>query len=320
MFVNVLVLIVVIAVAVFFGRLTYRAIKAQRLWVKILGGLGAGLLTLVFIGISYGGIRGLRSIYFPGADPAPDLTVDGTPEQIARGEYIANLACVGCHGANGSEQFPFTGGLDLAAQDGFGFAGKMVTANLTPGGKLANYTDGEIFRAIRRGVDKDGRKLALMSFLSFSQLSDDDTKAIVAYLRSLPADPGAGAGGDDLNFLGMVLFGSGLVPATEPIEGVVTAPPAGATAEYGKYVATLGDCRGCHGSDMTGTPASSFGPAIPNPRPFVGTLTIEEFIQTMRTGVRPSGTLFTEAMPWKTASMMTDEDLEALYIYLTTEP
>ncbi|MCU0504030.1 MAG: c-type cytochrome, partial [Anaerolineae bacterium] len=103
-------------------------------------------------------------------------------------------------------------------------------------------------------------------------------------------------------------------PARSP--GVVTAPPAATTAEYGKYVATYGDCRGCHGPDMMGMPATSVGPAVPNPRPIVGTWTQKQFAQTMRTGVRPNGTPFTERMPWQSATKMTDDDLAALYAYL----
>ena len=53
---------------------------------------------------------------------------------------------------------------------------------------------------------------------------------------------------------------------------------------------------------------------------FLGTLTQAEFIQSFRTGIRPDGTPFSDAMPWKSASMMTDDDLAALYIYLTTAP
>ncbi len=320
MFVNLLVLIIVITITVFSIKLTVRAFKAQRLWVKILSGLGAGLLTLVFAAISFLGTKSFFGVYFAGGGDAPNLTVEGTPEQIARGEYIVSLGCVGCHGANGSEVLPLTGGVDMAEEEGFGFAGKLVTANLTPGGDLANYTDGEIFRVIRHSVDKDGHKLAFMSFLSYNQLSDADIEALIAYLRSLPVDPGTGAGGDELNFLGMLMFGSGLVPGAMPVDGVVNAPPAGETPDYGKYVATLGDCRGCHGTDMTGAPASSFAAAVPNPRPFVRSLTLEAFIQTFRTGIRPDGNAFSPAMPWKSASMMTDDDLAALYLYLTIAP
>ena len=325
MFVNLLVLVTVIAIAVFFGRLTYRSVRAQRLGVKIAGGLGAGLLTLVFAGLSFAGARGFIAGYFPGADAAPEFTVEGTPEQIARGEYIVNIACVGCHSAVASNGLPgreppLTGGWNIAEAEGFGFIGSMVTENLTPGGKLAGYTDGEIFRALRSGIDKSGQELGFMPFLPYNQLSDDDLKAIIAYLRSVPAELSTGPTGDKINFLGMVFMGAGLFPEPEPVTGVVTAPPEGVTPEYGKYVATFGECRGCHGADMTGSPATSVSPAIINPRPFIGTLTLEEFMQTMRTGVRPGGAAFTEAMPWQNASRMTDEDLAALYDYLTTAP
>ena len=159
-----------------------------------------------------------------------------------------------------------------------------------------------------------------MPFLPYNQLSDDDLKAIIAYLRSVPAELSTGPTGDKINFLGMVFMGAGLFPEPEPVAGVVTAPPEGVTPEYGKYVATFGECRGCHGADMTGSPATSVSPAIINPRPFISTLTLEEFMQTMRTGVRPGGAAFTEAMPWQNASKMTDEDLAALFAYLTTNP
>lgn len=318
MFVNLLVLLIVLAIAFFFGRLTVRAVKAQRMWVKILGGLGAGLLTLVFAALSFWGVKGMMTVYAPKVEAASDLKVDATPEQVARGEYIVNLGCVGCHGVD--EALPLKGGWNMAADEGFGFMGQATTENLTPGGKLADYTDGEIFRTIRYGVDKDGNLLLMMSSLSYRELSDADIEAVIAYLRSQPAETNDVPTGDKLNFLGMVIMGSGMFPMPAPVPSSIEAPSAGATPEYGKYVATLGDCRGCHGTDMMGTPASSFGPAVPNPRPFVSSLTLDEFIQTMRTGVRPNGTAFSPGMPWQSAAHMTDDDLAALYAYLKAEP
>lgn len=318
MFVNLLVLLIVLAIAFFFGRLTVRAVKAQRMWVKILGGLGAGLLTLVFAALSFWGIKGMMTVYSPKVEAASDLKVDATPEQVARGEYIVNLGCVGCHGVG--EALPLKGGWNMAADEGFGFMGQATTENLTPGGKLADYTDGEIFRTIRYGVDKDGNLLLMMSSLSYRELSDADIEAVIAYLRSQPAETNDVPTGDKLNFLGMVIMGSGMFPMPAPVASSIDAPPAGVTPEYGKYVATFGDCRGCHGADMEGTPASSFGGAVPNPRPFVSSLTLDEFIQTMRTGVRPNGTAFSPGMPWQSAAHMTDDDLAALYAYLKAEP
>lgn len=316
---NLLVLLLIIGLAVLCGWLTWRAVRAQRLWVKILGGLGAGLLTLLLGFVSFLGGKGLIVMARVPA-PVPDITIAGTPEQIARGEYLANVACRDCHGANDGKNMPLSGGLDLTAGEGaddFSFAGSAVAANLTPGGILADRTDGELFRAIRYGYGKDGR-LAMMTGLPYRELSDEDTKAIIAFLRSQEPVTTATNGGDQLNLIGVILiYGEVFFPLPENNDGVITAPPQGRTAEYGKYVATFGECRGCHGPEMTGTEATAISPAIPNPRLFTGAVTLEEFIQTMRTGVRPNGVALADFMPWENASRMTDDDLAALYAYIT---
>jgi cytochrome c553 len=185
---------------------------------------------------------------------------------------------------------------------------------------LADRTDGELFRVIRYGFGKDAL-LGMMSSLPYRELSDEDTHAIIAFLRSQEPVTTATNGGDNINLIAVILFYSEvLFPLDEVTEGVITAPPQGVTEEYGKYVATFGECRGCHGTDMTGAAATVVSPAIPNPRVFVGAITLDEFIQTMRTGVRPSGKAFADLMPWENASRMTDDDLAALYVYLTTTP
>ena len=326
MFVNILILIVLIALVVLFAWLTVRAVRAKRLWIKIAGGIGAGLLTLMFIAVAFMGAKGVAAAYFPGVPAAPTLTAAGTPEQIARGEYLVNLSCIGCHSAVGSDgapsqQQPLSGGTDMTAAEGFGFIGAMVAENLTPGGKLAGYSDGELFRALRHSVNQQGHSLGFMSFLPYAQLSDQDTEAIIAYLRSLPPAQTDGDTGDKLNFVGALMLGAGMFgPQPDRSPGVVTAPAEAATAEYGKYVATYGDCRGCHGPNMTGMPATSVGPAVPNPRPFVAGWTLDQFTQVMRTGRRPDGSELAVGMPWQNASRMTDEDLAALYAYLKANP
>jgi len=319
---NLLFLVLFSVLTVLFGWLTWRAIRARRLWVKIAGGVGAGVVTLLFAAIALTGGRGVAATYFPGAPAAPNLTVAATPEQIARGEYLVNLSCVGCHSAvgpdgNPTEQQPLTGGWNIAAAEGFGFMGDMIAENLTPGGKLAGYSDGELFRVLRHSVDKGGVKLGFMGFLPYKELSDADTQAIIAYLRSLEPVPTAGVTGDNLNFVGAVLTGSGLFPPSGFGAEMVTAPPAGISVEYGRYVATYGECHGCHGPDASGTEASALGPAIPNPRPLVSTLSQEQFFTMMRSGVKPGGVAFPETMPWRNAAKMTDDDLAALYVYLT---
>ena len=325
MFTNLIILLFVIVLTLFFVWLTYRAVRAKRLWVKIVGGLVAGLITLLFVGIAVAGTRGFMEGFFPGVPDASDLTVAGTSEQIARGEYLVSLSCIGCHGAVGADgnptgERPLSGGWNIAEAEGFGFMGSMVTENLTPGGKLAAYSDGDLFRVLRHSVDQEGHKLGFMDFLPYKELSDADTEAIIAYLRSLEPVATNVETGDKINFMGVVLIGSGMFPPSTPGAETVTAPPEGVTAEYGKYVATYGECRGCHGPDMTGVEATSMSASIPNPRPLVNELTQDQFVEMMRTGIRPDNTPFPETMPWQNAASMTDSDLATLYLYLTTEP
>lgn len=310
MIVNILIFLVVIALTVGAGWLTWRAVRAKRMGVKIAGGLGAGFLTLAFAAITFMGGLGIAMLYFPGATPAPDIKIEGTPEQIARGEYLANIGCVECQSPGGA--LPLSGGADFAAEYPVPI-GSMVPSNLTPGGVLAHYSDGELFRVIRHGVGKDGRLSGAMAYFPFRELSDD-TQAIIAYLRSQPAVQNDVQGGDRLNFLAVLLFL--LAPLPAGTEGEIAAPPAGPTADYGQYVANFGTCRGCHGPDMTGT-TDPGGLVVPSARPLVSGIAGEQFVETMRTGVRPNGTAFPDAMPWENASKMTDDDLAALYAYLT---
>jgi cytochrome c553 len=155
-----------------------------------------------------------------------------------------------------------------------------------------------------------------MSGLFVGEMSDEDLQAVIAYLRSLSPASSEGPLGDRINFVGMVFYSAGVIPPAEQRPETISSPLQGITSEYGKYVATFGDCRGCHGLDMTGTPASALFPAIPNPRPRVSELSLEQFIEMIRTGIRPGNNPFPEDMPWKSASKMTDEDLAALYTYL----
>lgn len=323
MIVNLLILLVVIGLAVLCGWLTWRALHAQRLWVKIAGGLGAGLLTLVFAALAFFGVKGITTVYFPGAPTAPELTAAGTAEQIARGQYLMNISCANCHSAPGPDGMPgggplLSGGANLTAAEGFGFVGDIITENLTPDGKLADYSDGELFRALRHNVTQEGRRMIAMSFMPYNHLSDEDIQAIIAYIRTLPAAANESATGDHLNFIGLLLVGAGLFGESQPpAPAAIAAPAPGFTAQYGEYVATFGECRGCHGPDMTGKAASMILPAIPNARPYAATLSQEQFTTLMRTGAKPDGTAFPPNMPWYNASKMTDDDLAALYAYLT---
>jgi mono/diheme cytochrome c family protein len=259
--------------------------------------------------------RGLSLLYARDA-PVPALHVAMTTERIARGREIAKTFCGACHSPNGE----LTGGLDIS-KDLPVPIGSLVTPNLTPTGPVAHWSDGELFRAIRNGVDADGRWLMIMSYTNAGKLSDDDIQSVIAYLRSLPP---AGAPtqmpADQLNPIGAAMLGAGMLPRGNPVsEDTVLAPMKGANVAWGQYLLSYQDCRACHGQDLHGGVQGQFPPIGPD-LVLVSAWSLQDFIRTMRTGIDPNNHQIQEPMPWRTIAKMDDTDLEALFQVLTHLP
>jgi mono/diheme cytochrome c family protein len=304
-----------ITTAALLARSSFRNWRAEN---KFLKWVGTGLAAFFSAAISVVGvimIVGLFKLHARSA-PALDLKVAITPEQILRGQAISDGFCSACHSRTGT----LTGGLDVA-KDLPVPVGSFVSSNLTPAGQLSHWSDGDIFRAIRNGVDRDGHWLIIMSYTNAGKLSDDDTKAVIAYIRSLPA---AGKQTDDppdhLNLLGVAMLGAGMLPKGKPVStGIVTAPPRSPGLLYGEYILSYQDCRACHGDKLTGGVPGQLAPLGPDLNLVKG-WKFEEFVATMRTGVDPNGHELGKQMPWQPVGRMADEDIRAVYEYLTHMP
>ena len=246
--------------------------------------------------------------------PVPDIKVAGTPEQIQRGHSIAAAYCEACHSSTGT----LTGGRNLGEHLPMPL-GRFISANLTPAGQLSRGSDGQIFRAIRNGIDADGHWLMIMSLTNAGRLSDSDIEALIAYIHSVPA---AGAPTpnppDQFYPLGLVMVGAGMVPGIKPvIRGAIIAPPKAATVAYGEYILSYHDCRQCHGANLMGGVAGQFGPIGPG-LTLVKDWSRDEFISALRTGVDPLGHhIDGKRMPWPAIGRMDDDELGAIYAYLT---
>jgi mono/diheme cytochrome c family protein len=122
--------------------------------------------------------------------------------------------------------------------------------------------------------------------------------------------------------LALGMFGPS--PVGKPITTQQTTPAQG-TADYGGYLASIGGCRDCHQPNLAGGPIPFAEPGMPpasNLTP-AGELigwSEADFVKAMTTGVTPSGRTLGEAMPWKEYGQMTEDDLKAIYQYLTTIP
>ena len=116
---------------------------------------------------------------------------------VDRGEYLVELlGCGTCH-----TEGALVGEPDMSralAGSGIGIAytspfenrhpGIVFAPNLTPDRDtgIGRWTDEEIREAIRAGLGRHGpNRILVMPWQAYARISDDDARAIVAYLRSL---------------------------------------------------------------------------------------------------------------------------------------
>lgn len=316
MTINFLILLLIIGFVILFGWLTRRAWKARNPFLKWTGTILSGLFMLVALLVGILGLIGLVRYYTPPKSAVKDIQVQGTPEQIARGQHLASAFCVECHST--TKDFPMSGGVDLGADLG-GSLGSFTSVNLTPAGPLKSWSDGEIFRALRDNVDKDGNRLVFMGGTNVRYIADEDMFALVAFLRSQePVEKETPLPPDRPSFLGLLMMGANIIPNRPLITEPIVAPEKAATPEYGRFMISFLDCTGCHGNDLNGG-TSSIGPKGPSLRLVKG-WTEEEFMTTLRTGVDPSGHEINPSMPWKSTGRLDDTELSALYQYLVSLP
>ena len=319
-FVGVTLLIVVSAG---FGFLTTRAWKLKNAFLKWAGVFSAGLLTLipaVLLGLALIGFSKLNARH---DNPVANIQVTGNPAQIARGEKLAYI-CASCHSPGNG--LPLSGS-NFAAKFGFPPVGTLYAPNLTPAGNIKDWTDGEVIRAIREGVHKNGRSLLIMPAGSYRNMSDDDVQALVAYLRSQPAT-GSPTPNNQFNLLGAIFMNlSDFRTAQQPVASVTMAQAG--TPEYGKYMVDIIGCSDCHGAQLQGRVDNGQPgpPAGPNLTLIVPQWSEEQFMTFFNTGTLPGGaqvpivTLasgFSEPrMPWPAVrAITTDAELKAMYAYL----
>jgi len=317
MLTNTLIILLVVVLTLVAVWLTLRARRAQKPVTKWLGLIAGVAFSLILLLISGASTRGMGMLYAPrGRQLRTDVSVPHTPERVARGQHIANTMCATCHSLNG--QLPLSGGMNLSDQAKMPL-GDLYTINLTPAGPLQNWTDAEIFRAIRDGADNKRRRLLVMSAQRVRHLSDDDIKSVVAYLRSQPPVQHE-TPSERPSFLTVVLAGAGMLPTSrEMAPENIQAPPPGPTPEYGQYMVKWMGCDECHGPQLTGGGGGVVpkGPTLRNVKGW----TREGFTTAIRTGKTPFGKqLDSLLMPWTFFGRATDEELSAIHAYLVTLP
>jgi cytochrome c553 len=298
---------------------------------KLLKGAGytlAGLVALVVVAL--GGVYGFaewrmsRTYAVPAIDAAyadaRPVALASDRELVERGRHVAAIrACNDCHGAD-------LGGNVMA--DDFAF-GRITASNLTAGrgGVGATFTDADWDRAIRHGVRPDGKGLLVMPSYEYHGMSDDDFRALVAYLRTVPpVDREVPA--DRVGPIGRFLVATNAFPAwsaalIDHAAARPEAPAPGPTAAYGAYLAVT--CHGCHGPELTGRALPGVPPGTPESANLtpddetgLGTWTEGDFVRALREGVRPDGRRLHPLMPIPMTAQYTDVEVAAMWAHLQT--
>lgn len=249
---------------------------------------------------------------------------------VERGDYLVNtiMGCGNCHTPIGAQGFDTSKALSGRLVDDSP-AMHAVSANITPGGKVKDWTDEQFMKAIREGIRPDGSLIGPpMPFEVYGGISDDDLASIVAYLRTVPAvenDPGKST------------YNIPLPPAWGPPITSVAAVPEGVTVEYGAYLAgPLGHCTVCHtpqlptgqfdfannlgagGMEFAG-PGGTVTAANITPTGLSG-YTDEQLATLITHGTRPNGSVLSPPMPTDFLANLKPDDVKALILYLRQLP
>lgn len=296
------------------------------------------LLLLVGSAIAY------VSVFLPDVGDAPDMKVEATAERIEHGRYLANsvAVCMDCHSTRDWTQYsgPVTEGTlgrggELFDQK-LGFPGAFYSRNITPVG-IGNWTDGELFRAITSGVNREGKAMMpVMPYHYYGKVDQEDIKDIIAYIRTLsPLQNDVPASKPDFPF--------SIILNTIPQKAEFVKKPAQTDAvAYGGYLVTMSGCVECHtkaddkaqliaGTEFGGgrefsLPWGTIRTSNITPHATgIGNWSREQFVGRFKMyadsnyhSPQMGPNDFNTIMPWTMYAQMTESDLSAIYQYLKT--
>jgi cytochrome c553 len=273
------------------------------------------------------------------SDAAPGATAeqqaDGDPKLIERGAYLANTAaCLVCHTAMGPQgpDFANVGAGGLEMEEKFG---TWRSPNITPDKStgIGSWTDEQVIVAVREGIRPDGTKLnPMMPYMNYNVMTDDDAKALVAFLKTLKPVERTVAKSD---------------VKLEPIP--VGKPPNEAPGDdpmkQGAYVASLMLCNHCHwtpNKEFTApaSPDKMFSGGLPfelppmgkgvlyganitsDPDTGIGKWTEEQIFTSLKTMQRPDGRMIQGPMLFMQSvwSQLPEQDLKNVALFIKKLP
>ncbi len=273
------------------------------------------LVLLWYVKVYWNTNRKLNKIYDVKTET---IQIPDDSASYLTGEHLVKIkGCTDCHGADLSGKIL----IDNSP------LGRIVASNITTGkgGLPQDFDTNDWVRAIRHGINRDGKTLLFMPAPEFNALTENDLGSLILYCRKQPPVDHELPDNKllplarilaDLDKLPLIVAEK--IDHDKPIVHHIeeTVGPA-----FGEYLATA--CTGCHRSDFKGGgPIAPGFPPVPNisASGIAGQWTELQFIQMLRTGITPEGRQIDEKnMPWTMTKQYSDTELKALYVFLKTQ-
>jgi mono/diheme cytochrome c family protein len=297
-------------------------------WPRVLMVLLALGVVLAAV-VAWLNVRGEDADVFEAGAPA------ATPEQVARGAYLARAGnCAACHTDRGGAAY--AGGKGI--QTPFG---TIYASNLTPDAKtgIGNWTAPLFWRALHNGRSADGRLLyPAFPYPNFTEITRADSDALFAFLRTqVPvAQPNrAHALGFPYDLQAALAVWRALF-----FTPGVYAPVAGQSVQWnrGAYlVRALGHCSACHSPrNRFGATSESLelsGGLIPMQNWYAPSLAStaeagvadwpsQDVAALFKTGIAPRGAAMgpMAEVVFRSTQYLSDADVAAMTVFLKSLP
>ncbi len=295
-------------------------------------------IVLVLLGLVFLGVAAMRWLNERGEEPLDGASTASTPELVARGAYLARAGnCMGCHTVQGGAAY--AGGRGVPTP-----FGTIYAPNLTPDAAtgIGAWTSAEFWRALHNGRARDGRLLyPAFPYPNYTRITRDDSDAIHAYLRSLPAVTQANRP-HELAFpfdqqAALAVWRALYFRAVAPADARTDASRSAEWQRGAYLVEGLGHCNACHASrnalgatrstlDLAGglIPVQNwYAPSLTSPREAsVAGWDLQHVVDLMRNGVSTRGAVMGpmgEVVGGST-QYLNDADLRAMATYLRELP
>jgi len=267
--------------------------------------------------------------------------VEATPERIAKGQKMVSMLCSGCH--LDRKTFSLSGKQMTDAPPYFGV---IHSANITnhPDYGIGRWTDAQLVYLFRTGVKPNGQYIPPY-MPKLIHTSDEDLKAIIAFLRSdhdMVKPKAVASKPSEVAFFTkfLCLVDPSWKPFPYPAKEVA-APDTNNLVVFGEYLVNTYECFSCHSNNFATNnflePRLSKGymgggnlvydlqgrkmltkNITPDKETGIGRWTEAQFAEAMRTGKLPNGNSF--KYPMLPYALLSEHEMKAIYAFIQTIP